>query len=222
MKDELIHVYFMPGMAANPSIFEHIELSEEMFKTHYLKWIIPKKEESLQAYAKRMTEKIVHKNPVLVGVSFGGIMVQEMAKIISVRKLIIISSVKSNKELPKRMIFAKYTKAHKLLPTQIVNNIELLTKYAFGEKAVKRVHLYEKYLSVRNKYYLDWAIDNIINWEQEVPVANTIHIHGEKDRVFSLSHIKDCIVVKGGTHVMIINKFKWFNENLPSLITEKS
>jgi esterase/lipase len=33
-------------------------------------------------------------NPVLIGVSFGGILVQEMAKHIDARKVIIISSVK--------------------------------------------------------------------------------------------------------------------------------
>jgi hypothetical protein len=26
------------------------------------------------------------------------------------------------------------------------------------------------------------------------------------------------MVLKGGTHVMIVSKFKWFNENLPKLI----
>jgi hypothetical protein len=29
---------------------------------------------------------------------------------------------------------------------------------------------------------------------------------------------ENCIIVKGGTHIMIINKYKWFNENLPKLI----
>ena len=29
MNTKLTHVYLMPGMAANPSIFEHIELPED-------------------------------------------------------------------------------------------------------------------------------------------------------------------------------------------------
>ena len=32
---------------------------------------------------------------------------------------------------------------------------------------------------------------------------------------------RNCIVIKGGTHIMIINKYKWFNENLPKLIHDK-
>lgn len=120
MENDLIHVYMMPGMAANPTIFEYIKLPEEQFKMHWLEWMMPKTNESLQDYAKRMCEKVKHKNPVLLGVSFGGILVQEMAKIIDVRKLIVISSVKSKHELPKRMKFAKFTKAYKVLPTQLL------------------------------------------------------------------------------------------------------
>jgi thioesterase domain-containing protein len=37
-------------------------------------------DESLDEYAKRIAEKIKLENPVLIGVSFGGILVQEMAK----------------------------------------------------------------------------------------------------------------------------------------------
>ena len=102
-----IPVYFMPGLAASIAIFERIKLPESEFEMFFLEWEIPKEKETLQEYAKRMTQKIVHENPVLIGVSFGGILVQEMADFISVRKVIIISSVKSNLEFPKRMILAK-------------------------------------------------------------------------------------------------------------------
>lgn len=218
MQQPLIHVYFMPGMAANAKIFENIALPANTFKIHLLEWELPKKKETLAEYAQRFSKKITHANPVLVGVSFGGILVQEIAKHISTKKVIIISSVKSRKELPKRMIFAKYTKAHKLLPTGLVNNVELLAKYAFGETVTKRIELYEKFLSVRDKHYLDWSIDKIINWKQKTPLEGVVHVHGDKDMVFPVSHIKEYIKVKGGTHILVINRAKWLNEHLPELI----
>ena len=175
--------------------------------------------ESIENYALRMTEKIQDENPVLVGVSFGGILVQEMAKHIKTQKVIIISSVKSNTEFPPRLKIARATKAYKLLPTQLLSNVELLVKYAFGNNIVaKRLKLYEKYLSVRDKKYLDWAIENTLIWKQKNADENVIHIHGDADEVFPIKHIQNCIVIKGGTHIMIINKFKWLNENLPKLI----
>ncbi|WP_394971393.1 alpha/beta hydrolase [uncultured Croceitalea sp.] len=218
MSDSLIPVYLMPGMAANPSIFDGIGLPKDQFITFKLDWHIPEKGISLQEYAQQMCNRITHKNPVLLGVSFGGLLVQEMTKLMQTKKVIAVSCVKSHNELPKKMLFAKYTKAHKLLPTGLVTNVELLAKYAFGETVKKRLHLYEQYLSVRDKYYIDWSIDQIVNWKQDTPPENLIHIHGEKDVVFPISNIKDCVKVKNGTHTMIIHRAKWFNEHLPTLI----
>ena len=47
----------------------------------------------------RMCEDIQHKNPVLIGVSFGGVLAQEMSRFIDLKKVIIISSVKNTNEL---------------------------------------------------------------------------------------------------------------------------
>lgn len=210
----------MPGMAASHSIFEYIRLPEENFTLHFLNWFIPEKGQSLESYATKMIAKIMYPNPVLIGVSLGGILVQEMAKQISVQKIIIISSVKLKKELPKRMLFARYTKIHKLLPTGLVNNVELLAKYAFGETVVKRLELYEKYLSIRDKYYIDWCIHQMVNWNQTTYPYNLVHIHGDKDTVFPIANISDCIIVKNGTHTMIIHRAKWFNEHLPTIILD--
>ena len=215
-----IHVYFMPGMAANPSIFKNIELPAEQFTIHHLEWFVPRRGMDLTDYAKEMSRNITHPKPVLVGVSFGGLLVQEMARHIDVRKVIIISSVKRKEELPKRLIFAKYTKIHRLLPTGLVNNVELLAKYAFGETVVKRLELYEQYLSIRDKYYLDWAIDTIVHWDQKEIHPRLVHIHGDKDAVFPIQNISDCIRINDGSHTMILNRFKWFNQQLPTIILE--
>ncbi|MHA7843470.1 MAG: alpha/beta hydrolase family protein [Winogradskyella sp.] len=218
MTSNITHVYLMPGMAANPSIFEYIELPEDRYKIHWLEWQMPEKNETLEHYAKRMCKFVKQDNVVLLGVSFGGMLVQEMSKFLHLKKLFVVSSVKSHHELPKRLKLLKYTKAYKILPTQLVSNVDLLAKYAFGETIKKRVDLYKKYLSVNDTVYLDWAIKQVVCWEQEEPHPDAIYIHGDKDLVFPHSCTGNCIVIKGGTHIMIINKYKWFNENLPKLI----
>lgn len=218
MKNEIIHVYLMPGMAASPKIFEHIKLPENQFKIHLLEWVIPFDNESMSEYSLRLSKSILHDNIVLIGVSFGGVIVQEMSKHITVRKLIIISSVKSVRELPKRMLLAKATKAYKIIPTRLVGNMELFAKYAFGNNVTKRIELYKKYLSVNDSKYLDWAIKNMVCWNQETCNPDIIHIHGDKDNVFPIKNISNCITVKNGTHIMILSKYKWFNEHLPNLI----
>jgi pimeloyl-ACP methyl ester carboxylesterase len=213
-----IHVYFMPGLAASSAIFERIQLEEAIFELHFLEWEIPLQKETLYSYAKRMAGKIKEENVVLVGVSFGGVLVQEMAVFLKVRKLIIISSVKTNLEVPLRMKIAKSTKAYKLVPTTLLQNIEILNRFSFGSAIQQRLKLYEKYLSVRNKTYLEWAIEQMILWDRIEPDNKVIHIHGDADEVFPIKNIQNCIVVKGGTHIMILSKYRWMNENLPKII----
>nr|WP_314897269.1 alpha/beta hydrolase [uncultured Flavobacterium sp.] len=215
-----IPVYLMPGLAASTAIFERIALPEDTFEMHLLEWEIPLDNESLTDYAKRITEKIKHPNPVLIGVSFGGILVQEMAKYIDARKVIIISSVKSNLEFPRRLKIAKTTKAYKLIPVNLILNMESLAKFSFGEKVNQRLKLYEKFLSVRDIRYLNWAVEQVVLWDRTIADEQVIHIHGEADDVFPIKYIKNCVVVKGGTHIMILNKYKWLNENLPKIILE--
>lgn len=216
-----IPVYFMPGLAASPSIFERIELPKDTFEMHLLEWFLPNKNETLQSYAKRMAEKVKHENAVLVGVSFGGVLVQEMAQFLNLKKLIIVSSVKCNAELPRRLKFAKTTKAYKLLPTGLMQDVELLTKFAFGDVLKKKLKLYEQYLHRREKEYLDWAIEQMVCWERVEVDAKVIHIQGDADEVFPVKNIKKFINVKGGTHLMILNRYKWFNQNLPKIILDQ-
>lgn len=216
-----IHVYFMPGMAASSSIFERIQLPPETFEIHLLEWLIPEKEESIAHYAQRIAKGITHENVILVGVSFGGILVQEMKQFVHPKKVIIISSVKSNAELPRSMKIAKTTKAYKLIPTKLIENIDNLAKFTFGSSILKqKLKLYEKFLSVRDKDYLDWAIEQIINWKRTKVDSEVIHIHGDNDEVFPIKNIKNPIVVKGGTHIMILSKYRWLSDNLPKIMLE--
>lgn len=211
----------MPGMAASPSIFERIQLPKATFEMHFLEWLLPEKEETIEHYAQRVSENVTHENVILVGVSFGGILVQEMKQFLKVKKVIIISSVKSNVELPRRMKVAKSTKAYKLIPTKLFENIEGLAKFTFGSSIIKqRLKLYEKFLAVRDKIYLDWSIEQIVNWKRTEVDPEVIHIHGDADEVFPIKYIKNAIPVKGGTHIMILTKYRWLNDNLPKIMLD--
>jgi len=204
-------------MAASSAIYENIKLPEEQFDCYYLEWLVPEKGESLKSYSLRLLEGVKHELPVLIGTSFGGVVVQEMAKYIETSRLIIISSIKSNQEFPRRMKLARSTGVYKVLPTRLVEYSKLLLKYNFGI-AERKLNLYHNYLSMKDRRYLDWALHNIIHWDRDQPIPGIVHIHGDKDPVFPIKYIQDCVTLKNGTHVMVIHRFRWFNEHLPELI----
>ncbi|MBL4604264.1 MAG: alpha/beta hydrolase [Flavobacteriaceae bacterium] len=214
------HIYFFPGLGASPKIFEHISLPKESFEIHLLEWKIPLSiNESIEAYAKRMCEEITHENPILLGVSFGGILVQEMSKLISVEKIILISCIKSSHEFPNRLKIIQTTKVYKLFPTKITENLEAYTKYFLGDFLKKRADLYKMYLSVRNAEYMKWAIYQVLHWHQEEAPKNIIHIHGTEDHVFPIKYINDCISIENGTHTMILLKAKKISQIIRNSLT---
>ena len=214
---KIVNLYCMPGMAASPKIFEFISLPKPI-KIHLLSWIPPLKDEPLTGYAIRMCERVTQTNPVLLGVSFGGVLVQEMSKYLPGCQVVIVSSIKSKDELPLSMKMAKKTNAHKLLPMQWINNLDNLSLFVFGEGIQKRLALYQKYLSERNPDYLSWAIDSMVNWDKTEISNNIIHIHGEKDTVFPIKNLSHPFIKIKGGHAAIITQAHWFNKELSKIL----
>ena len=208
-------IYLMPGMAASSKIFELLEFPKYI-SVKYLNWIQPFKEEELNKYAYRMSLLIKCKNPILIGVSLGGVLVQEISKIIKCHKVVIISSVKSKSELPISMKMAKHTGVHKLLPLQWIKNVENLINFVFGDSI--KIKLYKKYLSRRDPEYLAWAFNALVNWKQEEVIGSIVHIHGIDDNIFPIGSIDDPVIKVDGSHAIILTQAKWFNKNLPKLI----
>ena len=212
----------MPGMAANCDIFENIKLDDSKYTLHFIEWLQPEKNESLERYSNRIALQIKEENPVLIGVSFGGIIVQEVAKIIATEKVIIISSVKDPSEFPARIHWAKKWKLYRFFPTSYITLIENVTKKIVSSKKIhQRIDMYQKYLSVRSKNYLDWAFKNIILWENKNPVQNVYHLHGTKDHIFPHKRIKNAEFLENGTHVMVLINARWINKKLLEILEKQ-
>ncbi len=218
MNTEITHIYFVPGLAASKEIFKNIRLPESRYVVHIIEWKLPNKNETIEAYARRMAESVKEKNSVLVGVSFGGVMVQEMSRFLHLKKLVIISSVKTKEELPLRLKLVRRTGAYKLLPTGWALSVKDLTKLAIGPRSKKRLTLYQEYLSVRDKTYLDWAIKQMVCWDQEEAMEEVEHIHGDSDIVFPIKNISGARIIEGGTHVMVLNKASRVSKELQLII----
>ena len=210
---EKVQMYCVPGLGASPKIFENLDLPEDRINIHFLEWKIPLSlEETIEHYAERMCRDIHHKNPILLGVSFGGVMVQEMAKVIDTKKIILVSSIKSRHELPNRLRVIRNTKAYKLFPTHVAENLEEYTKYFFGNFLKKKAELYRMYLPVRNPEYLKWSIYQVLHWKQDFHMDNLLHIHGTNDSVFPHKYIQSFTPVVDGKHEMILTKARYISK----------
>ena len=210
---EKTSIYLVPGLGAGIEIFEYLRLPEDRFEVHPIEWLIPQSEdESLENYANRMAEFVKDEMPVLIGVSFGGLLVQEMSKLIPAKKVIIISSLKKRSELPRRLKLLQKLGLYKLLPTGRISRIDDFSRFNFHQTLKRKTELYNRYMRVRNEKYLNWAIKTVLHWKGGGDISNVVHIHGTQDEIFPIKYIDNCIPVDNGTHAMIITRAKRISE----------
>lgn len=60
-----------------------------------------------------------------------------------------------------------------------------------------------------DEVFTPWVAKAIIEWQSKdnlTPFNKIVQIVGDKDLIFRHANMKDCVVVKGRTHVMILDK----------------
>ncbi|MBV7441561.1 alpha/beta hydrolase [Weeksellaceae bacterium TAE3-ERU29] len=207
--------YFISGLGGDETAFERLTINSE-FEPLFIDWKIPEKNEDILHYAKRMANEINDNEPfILVGYSFGGIIAQEINRLISPEKTILISSVKNREELSPFIQMVSKTGIHKVTPISFFTSDGFLS-YAFFRKMYDRkMPLLKKYFNVRDPYYLKWSINQSVNWQpKHQPIEKLYHIHGDKDIVFPIKYIKNAEIIKNGTHLMPIQKHKQVSDIL--------
>jgi pimeloyl-ACP methyl ester carboxylesterase len=200
-------VYVISGLGADFKVLERLQFPENL-EVVFIDWLIPEKDETFSHYVERMAEKIDISEPFyLLGYSFGGILVQEIDKIKPAEKVVILGSIKSDKEKSRFIKIGEFTKIPKVLPERIFNEKSAiaysLIRKLFDPKNPKIL----EYFTVRNPYYLKWSIEKVALWKfEENP--KVIQILGDKDIVFPIKYSKPEYIIQNGTHLFPATKHK--------------
>ncbi|NOT73743.1 MAG: alpha/beta hydrolase [Cyclobacteriaceae bacterium] len=195
-------IYLLSGLGADKRVFDFIDLSE--FSLNYLDWIEPKDKESIESYASRLLPQIKTTLPILIGVSFGGMIAVEISKLIETDKVILISSAKSKLDIPIYFRIAGNLGLNKLMPPQLLKITNGLTFWFFGTKTQGEKELLRRIIKGTDSRFLKWAVDKIVNWKNVTQIGNLTHIHGTSDKILPLK-TSDFKMHNGG-HLMILNR----------------
>ena len=184
--------YLLSGLGADGTVFQYLDF--EGVEVEYMEWLSPLPKETLPAYAKRMTQKITTPHPILVGLSFGGMVAMEIAKQIPVKKVILISSAKERKELPWFYRFSAKLKLQKILPYTLIKRTNGFTYWLFGATSAHEKALLKEIFRKTPTTFLKWAINAILTWKNTEISTHILHIHGDKDRILPYKNVKDTFV----------------------------
>jgi pimeloyl-ACP methyl ester carboxylesterase len=199
-------IYLISGLGADSRIFKNLNLQDFQFK--YLEWTPIIENESLESYALKLSKQILDENPILLGVSFGGLMAIEISKIINTDKIIIVSSIKSSEDFPFIFKILDKLKLHKYIPNNLINNSNYFTYWFFGLKKKEDKLMLKNILKDTDPLFFKWAIDKLLSWNNTYVPFNLIHIHGDNDRLIPKPSKSTCISIKSGGHLMIFTHAK--------------
>ena len=198
------NVYIFSGLGADKRVFQNMDFS--FCNAAFIEWIAPLANETIEHYASRLLCQITHERPILIGLSFGGMMAVEVAKLIETEKIILIASAKNKNEVPPYYRFAGNLKLHKILPAKLLKMPNLFSFWFFGIENKEDKNVLRAILKDTNESFLSWAIDAIVTWKNTTAVENLFQIHGSADRILPLKYVNTDMTVEGGGHFMTLNK----------------
>lgn len=211
-----MNVYFIAGLGANKRAFSYLDLS--WCTPIFIDWIPPLPKESLAGYALRLRKTISEPNPVIVGVSFGGMLLTEMAKADDSIKAIIISSIKTYKEFPAYLRMWRYLPVYKIWNVKLARVSGKLSTLFVGPRGASQKETFRQILSESDPRFTVWAIGAILNWTNTVVPSNVTHIHGTADRLLPNRYVKAHYLISEGRHIMIMDKADELSMLLKQLI----
>ena len=116
--------------------------------------------------------------------------------------------------MPLWMKGAGKLKLNKIIPLRPYKILEPLENYNMGVTNAEEKEMVGRYRKNVEPLYLNWAINQILNWKNDWQPKHLFHIHGTADRIFPIKKIRPNYTVDGGGHFMIYNRAKQINESL--------
>lgn len=211
---QMQNVYFISGLGADKRAFQFLNLS--FCNPVFIEWVKPLPAETMSEYAIRLKEQITDVEPIIVGLSFGGMIGTEIAKQFPVKKLILLSSAKNTKELPFYLKMLRYVPLHKIVSASLLRSANQLTYRLLGIAKREDKKLFEIMFNESDATFVKWAINEIIHWKNDSMDTNIVHIHGTADVLLPYRFVKADHTVKGGAHLMLMRK----PEEISSILKE--
>jgi pimeloyl-ACP methyl ester carboxylesterase len=212
-----LKAYFISGLGADRKAFQKIKLPAG-FDPVFLDWIAPEKNESLRHYAFRFSRLIKNDDAfVLIGLSFGGMLASEIARIRQPLKTIIISSIGKASELPWYFKRAGKWGLHKAVPIKLLKAATLINRVVGAGTAEDKAVIYH-YVHNADPSFIRWSLEAIIKWEQQERLPGLVHLHGDRDHLLPVKYTHPDYIIHNGGHLMVMNKAAEVNKILSEVL----
>jgi pimeloyl-ACP methyl ester carboxylesterase len=206
--------YLIPGLGADERVFRRLRLTGSV---HVISWLPPQSPtEPLAHYAARLAAAVpAGERCWLVGVSFGGLLAQEIGRLRPLARVVLISSLGSPLELPPLLRLAGATGLHRLVPFGLLKWLPRLAQWFFGARGGTEYRLLRQILADTDAEFARWATVQLLGWRG--PGLPAVRLHGTRDRLLPAGAATIDYVVPGAGHFLIVSHAAQVSRFLNSL-----
>ncbi|MCB2230842.1 alpha/beta hydrolase [bacterium] len=198
-------IYCLSGLGADERVFGRLRVPGYALAT--VQWTSFERVNTLSDYARKLRCQIPQDSrPILLGVSFGGVMALELSRLVHSELTVLISSVKSPSQLPWYFRCAGRMRLNRIIPANLSRSSAFLARWFNGVSAPDEVLLFNRIFADTDFEFTSWAADRLLRWPGCEPVGQVIHIHGDADRMLPVRYVNPDVVVRGGTHFMVVSR----------------
>lgn len=208
-------IYFFSGLGADSSVFKKIRTKGH--QVVHLDWITPLKGETLNHYAQRLGAAVQPIGGIYVGLSFGGLVAQELATVKRPDHLILLASVRSPKEYP---FHIRVLKPFGFLVPRNIKLFSGIIAWFMGAQTQRSQELLRRFIDQVDPVFAQWAVRRVLAWKGCKVKAPITSIHGDSDKIFPAVSAKPDHIIPAAGHFFTIDHALELNEILEPLLRD--
>lgn len=197
-------IYCISGLGADERIFKKLKI--EGANLIHIPWPEYDEYDEMSCYAQKISAQIPVDNPTILGISFGGMMAVEIAKLRPVKQLFLVSTAKTANELTEPGWFFKKLLVSEILPGFVYKSSNKIMLKIFGAETEEEQDLLRAILKDSDGQFMRWAMRAIMLWQNVTIPENATHIHGTGDLIILPGKVNADYWIEDGSHMMIYKR----------------
>ncbi|MCU0430158.1 MAG: alpha/beta hydrolase [Cytophagaceae bacterium] len=197
-------VYLVSGLGADSSVFEGFTLQGYVCKC--LEWSAPlHHQETLESYCQRvlLPQLDCSKASILLGVSFGAVIAQQLSQHVPQAKLVLVSTIRGKQDWDWKLQLAGLLRLYALpLAFWLKHLPPSVLVYFFGVQQKQHKILLRSIIRDTDIFFANWAIRAFFKWKGITTQAQVLRIHGNRDKIIPLPKASPLLIIEGG-HFLI-------------------
>lgn len=204
-------LHCISGLGADQRMFQRLRIAGWELKE--VPWPHIDRHDDMACYAQKVAA-LIPEGPehAILGLSFGGMLASEIARVRPEQRVIIVSSAKEPAELGPANGILKFIVTRRLFPVGLMRIPNKVILRRFGAYDEQSQLLLRTTLDDSSDHLVSVAGKVIMEWKSTPAPPAIVHIHGTVDQIIKPEPVHPTHWVEGGEHMMIFTKAEEVSE----------